>query len=129
MSLNLDYKLQLDELIENDPTRKNAAHIFQSQFYEQPGHIREVCFVPLQGKAISLNYAYWVKREADVEGNVIILTWTSHVVTLKGIHLMPLFFDFFYQLPKIIVAQDARYNATAEKNTTIVNEITVKENG
>ncbi|MGN7822915.1 hypothetical protein ACTJJB_22540 [Chitinophaga sp. 22536] len=127
--MNLNFKLRLDELNENDPTSKNSSSVLQTEFYEHSGHIREVCFVPLHGKIVSLNYAYWVAREFEIEENRMTLLWTTHIVVLKGIRLMPLFFDFFYQLPKIVVAQDARYNATAAKDTPIVNDIKVQENG
>lgn len=126
--MNLNFKLRLDELNENDPTEKQSP-IPQDEAYATHSNVRNVNFVLLNGNMFFLNYGYLVSGRYLIQENRIVLAFTSDKVTLTGIYLKPLYYDLMLHLPRQIVAQDARYNATAAKDTPIVNDITVKENG
>lgn len=126
--MSLNFKLRLDELDENDPTRKPSP-IPQDEAYLTHSHVRNVNFVLLNGNMVFLNYGYLVSGRYLVGENRIVLTFTSDKVTLTGIRLKPLYHDLMLHLPRQIVAVDARYNATAPKDTPIVNDITIKEDG
>ncbi|SJZ44411.1 hypothetical protein SAMN04488128_101241 [Chitinophaga eiseniae] len=126
--MSLNFKLRLDELEENDPTKKQSAPP-EDESYLTHSHVRNVNFVLLDGNMIFLNYGYLVSGCYQVQENRIILAFTSDKITLTGIYLKPLYYDLMLHLPRQIVAQDARYNAAAPKDTPIVNDITVKENG
>jgi len=125
--MSLEFKLRLNELAENDPTAHSSS-IPQDEAYPTHSHVRNVNFVLLDGNMIFLNYGYLVNGRYLVQESKILLTFTSDKVLLTGICLKPLYYDLLLHLPRQIVAQDARYNATAENNTPIVNDITVTQN-
>lgn len=126
--MSLNFKLQLNELIENDPTKQDPSNLPQNENYPSNSNVRNVNFVLLDGNMIFLNYAYLVSGRYLVADNKIVLAFTYDKITLLGVFLRPLYFDLMLHIPRQIVAQDARYNATAEKDTSIVNDITIKEN-
>ena len=117
------FKLKYDELREGDPTRT----IPQEASYGSEGYVRNICFVLPDGNRMFLNYAYLVSGEYLPEQSRIVLSWTTHVVSLAGIHLEPLFYELMQYIPRQIICQDERYNAAAEKNKSIVNEMTIQK--
>lgn len=125
--MNLDFKLRLHELTENDPTA-HASSIPQDEAYTGASHVRNINFVFLDGNMIFLNYGYLVNGRYLVQEGKIVLSFTSDKIILAGIRLKPLYYDLMLHLPRQIVAQDARYNATTEKDMPIVNDITVTQN-
>lgn len=86
---------------------------------------RNVCFVLPEGNRIFLNYGYLVAGEFMPDANMIILTFTSHTITLNGINLKALYYSLMQHMPKEIHAVDVRYNAL-EEELSIVNKITIK---
>ena len=105
-----------------------SAIIPKEDSYTIHGNTRNVCFVSLDGNRMFLNYSYLVSGEYVPEDNIIVLGFTSHTLTLKGIHLEPLFYEFMQHLPRQILCVDDRYNVVSEKDSPIVNEIGVKKN-
>lgn len=128
MGTNLNFKLRLDELAENNLTTHSST-LPQDETYPTNSHVRNVNFVLLDGNMFFFNYGYLVNGRYFVQENKIVLAFTSDSVTLTGIRLKPLYYDLLLHLPRQIVAQEARYNSTAEKDASIVNDITVKQNG
>ncbi|ASZ11172.1 hypothetical protein KTO58_19345 [Chitinophaga pendula] len=123
--MSLNFKLRLDELNENDPARKISTSP-EGEFYGAASHVRNVCFVLLDSNRTFLNYGYLIAGDYLPSSNKIVLLWTTHTVTLTGIRLEPLYYDFMLQLPRQIVCMDARYNATAQQDTPVVNAITIQ---
>ena len=126
--MNLDFKLRLNELTENDPTAHSSS-IPHDEFYAGASHVRNINFVFLDGNMVFLNYGYLVNGRYLVQESKIVLSFTSDIITLAGIRLKPLYYDLMLHLPRQIVAQDARYNSTAEQDTPVVNDITITQNG
>lgn len=91
--------------------------------YAGPGHTRNVYFLPIAGDGVFLNYAYLVSCIHNVEFTLLTLAFTTHTVMLKGVLLKTLFLDLMAHIPKMIIATDERYNATADEKKSVVNEI------
>jgi hypothetical protein len=117
--LNLKY----DQMRGNDPQGQQEG---STENYPGENHVRNVCFVLQDGRMIFLNYAYLVSGEYVPEENAITLTFTSHTVTLTGVHLEPLFYDLMGHLPRRIACTDARYNEIDDEKRTVVNNISVR---
>lgn len=97
--------------------------------YETEGSVRNLCFVQQDGKRIFLNYAYLVSGEYDPEASIITLTYTTHVVTLRGYSLEGLYENLMNQICKNIGCVDSRYlvDNEKEKTNTLVFEINIKK--
>lgn len=93
--------------------------------YNSPGHVRNLCFVQLDGKRTFLNYAYLIAGNHVSEENIIVLTYSTHIITLKGQNLEKLFDNLRFHLPKEIVAIENRYSKTKNESEIIVNEIEI----
>lgn len=89
--------------------------------YERPGSGRNLCFVQPDGKRQFLNYAYLVTGEYDLEASEITLTYTTHIVTLKGYNLEEMFENIMIQIVKTIKSTDPRY--TNERDSLIIKII------
>jgi len=123
--MSLSFKSKFNEMQENDPTEKTV----ESSNYEQASSSRNVCFILNNGRRIFLNYSYLVSGEYHPEEKIITLTFTSHIVKLKGIQLDALFNEFMQYLPKQLVCSDDRYNSLNEGKASLINsiEITLQE--
>jgi hypothetical protein len=104
--MNPGFKLRFAQMREGDPTAKDVdaktedsddtatpEQADQNQFYQQPGHMRNVCFVWPDGRRLFLGYAYLVSGELKVDGemNEITLTLSSQTLTIKGYRLEDLY--------------------------------------
>lgn len=114
-----DFESKFDKLKKNLPGEAPA-----SQNYETEGSGRNVCFIKADGNAIFFGYGYLVSSEHFKEDGTIILNFTSHVVTLKGIRMEGLYYAFMGHLPKMVVCIEERYNDT-EAKLPLVNSIDV----
>lgn len=95
--------------------------------YETEGSVRNLCFVQPDGKRIFLNYAYLVSGEYDPEASIITLTYTTHVVTLRGYGLEELYESLGTHVPKKIISVGERYEAMrGEKRSEVVTDINIK---
>lgn len=112
--MNPRYKSKYDEMMENDPNspeaREQAKIKTQDKVYPSEGNTRNVCFELLTGYRIFLNYAYLISGDYKPDNNSIILCFTTHTVTLNGICLESLFFDFMQHIPRYIKCTEERYN-------------------
>ena len=95
--------------------------------YAAPGQTRNLCFVQLDGRRKFLNYAYLVFGDYSPGENEIILSFTSHTVTMKGQHLLSLYESLQSQIPKQIACTDKRYLATEDVSKPIVTSILIVE--
>lgn len=126
------FKLKYDQMRESDPTSPQAKPETPSrafdEFYENEGHTRNICFVWRDGKRMFLNYGYLIFVEYFPDKNSIVLSFTSHIITLTGVNFEGLFYDLMQHLPKQIICTDPRYNIIDENDKALVNEIQVTKN-
>jgi hypothetical protein len=128
MSLTDNFdKLNKDKLgNKNDPPKSEAGK--EIERYDSPGNVRNLCLVQPDGKRLFLNYAYLISGEFLPDDNSITLTYTTHVIKLKGHNLQPLHESLMAHVPKQITCVEKRYEATKEETETVVSEIVIKEN-
>ena len=128
--MNHGFKLKYNEMQENNPAHKEgeekAAKVYDDK-YAEPGHVRNLCFVWLDGKRTFLNYSYLMSGEYSPEENTIQLMFTTHAVVLKGVNLGELFYDVMSQMARQIVCTDARYNIIGVSENPVVNEINMTD--
>jgi hypothetical protein len=96
--------------------------------HDHAAHDRKLCFILVDGSSLRLNYAYLIWEEFYPEENRIILSFTSHTVTLTGQHLSKLYEDLMQNMPRIVPCMAARYNPAAESDGPIVNDIKISIN-
>lgn len=108
---------------ENAKVRANAPDI---EFYEHYSGIRNVCFTQLDGSRIFLNYNYLVSGEYNPEQSQIVLGFTTHQITLKGVNLEKLFEGLMFHSVKNVGTRDQRYNHLVGDDAVMVNHIEAK---
>ncbi len=123
------FKLKYDKMRENDPTHRPAsseegAKVYE-QFYNEESHVRNICFVWLDGRRKFLNYSYLVSGEYSPDDSSITLAFTTEVFVLKGVNLESLFYEIMNNLAKQITCIDVRYNVIGEDQKFVVNEIKI----
>lgn len=117
------FNLKYDRMKENNPASTNA----DESTYEKHDAPKNICFVQTDGYRLSLSYAYLVCREYLPDGNTIILSFTSHNITIKGLHLESLFDLLQENSIRQIFCTDQRYNLTKEEESPVVNEIQIQK--
>lgn len=95
------------------------------EYYKDGGAGRAIGFVLDKRKQLFLSYSYLISGEFDPEAQTIILTFTTHIITLTGIRLEPLYADLMAQTPRLLIMNDARYNDLHNDLAPIINGITV----
>ena len=95
------------------------------EYYETDGYVRNICFVLTDNRRTFLNYAYLVAGDYMPGANTILLSFTTHQVTLIGYNLYPLYDDLMSGKPRVIVCTDERYKSTIGDQTPMVINITV----
>lgn len=127
------FRLKYDQMRENNPAHQEKPVQQQSkvyeEFYTEGGHVRNVCFVWLDGKRIFMNYSYLVAGEYSPDENTITLSFTTHVFILTGVNLESLFYDLMHHVAKQITCTDKRYNLIGENELPTVNEINMFKAG
>lgn len=123
--MSQDSRFKFDRMLDNDPTQPEAVQTGEN--YAAIGHARNICFVLADGRKLFLNYSYLVSGEYTPAEGKIVLTFTSHAVSLRGILLETLFDAVMSHIPRIIAWKDARYNAVAEKGQAVVNDIKIEK--
>lgn len=101
-------------------------NLFEIGNYPTAGNVRNVCFVMPDGKMIFLNYAYLVAGEYNSEDSTITLSFTSHMVSLRGYNLESIYVDLMFQLCKQVNYIDERYETIEGKGHAIVTNILVE---
>jgi hypothetical protein len=120
------FKTRFDKMLENDPSPKDAAHDEKNENYPAAGNGRNICFILSDEQRVFLNYSYMVSCEYKPEENLIAVEFTTCMVVLKGYKLVTLFNDLMNQLPRLIIAVNARYNQLAE-GKAVVNDIIIEK--
>jgi hypothetical protein len=135
MSENRKFKLKYDELREGNPAKQPDEDAASSseithEHYNGPGNIRNLTFAWPDGRRMFLNYAYLVACELSTtdEKNMIVLHFTSHVLTLKGYELEKLFVYLGNQTASIVNQIDPRYIEGFDEKNCVVTEISVEQN-
>lgn len=109
---------------ENDASQTDDRK--EADRYATAGHVRNLCFIQPNGEQLFLNYAYLISGAFSPENNIITLSYTTHIITIKGHHLDVLFDSLMAQIPKQIVCVDKRYEAAIDETETVVTEIVIK---
>jgi hypothetical protein len=125
--MSQSFRWKFDQMRENNPGREQGAED-QAEFYPRESHARNICFALSDGRKTFLNYSYLVSGEYVPEENTITLVFTSHLVTLRGVNLEPLFMELMQHLPRIITCTESRY-ASLEEGKTLVTTIEIKASG
>jgi hypothetical protein len=121
------FNFKYDQMRENDPTSSAKIQADVPDSYPSGSNIRNVLFVLASGDEDSSSYNYLVRTRFKKSEGSILLTFTTHVITIKGVNLHSLFRELFEHIPRVVVATDKRYNQVAEKDVPIVNEIIITE--
>jgi len=103
----------------------NASKEAGLAYYTTDAHVRNVYFVLLDGKSYFLNYDNLNSGEFLPEENTITLTFTTHIVTLKGRNLSDLFTHLSAHGVREIKMIHERY-AAAEETGSLVTHIEVR---
>lgn len=115
-----------DEPPQQEPPQDDTAATLVDR-YPSHSHARNLCLEWKDGRMMFLNYSYLVSCDYKPKDNSVTMTFTSHIVVMKGVQLEALFKDLMLHLPKVIASKDERYNALAEEKEPIVNDITIEE--
>lgn len=129
--MNQGFKLKYNEMQENNPANNpdgaEQAPKADDYKYIAVGHVRNICFVWVDGKRVFLSYAYLISGEYNPEEAAIRLIFTTHSVLLKGNHLESLFYELMAQITRQIVCVDSRYDVLSEDKLPSVHQITLTE--
>ena len=96
--------------------------------YNTEGSTRTLCFIQADDKSIFLNYSYLVSGEFDPNESAIKLTYTSHLITIKGSNLDSLYEEIMYQIARIISVTDKRYAETVDGEKPVITEVSIVKN-
>ncbi|MCK8491756.1 hypothetical protein M0L20_07820 [Spirosoma sp. RP8] len=126
--MNQGFKLRYDQMRQSNPTGSDPQTVDQND-HSSPGHVRNLCFNWPDGKRMFFNYAYLIACEFNPESdkNAIQLVFSSHIVTLHGYGLDPLFISLLDHLPRFITMIDERYVSTTDQDM-IVTAIAIGKN-
>jgi hypothetical protein len=92
-------------------------------YYDTDGHTRNLCFAPSNGTKLFLSYAYLISGELSPEEGTI--TFTTHIITLKGHRLSSPFDSLAAQSRCRITTVEERY-AAVENSESFITHITVQ---
>jgi hypothetical protein len=124
--MSQDFKLRFDEMRRGNPTSTDvAAEIKDKEFFDNIGHVRNLCFVWPDNKMKFYNYAYLVSAGYLPDDGSITLAFTTDIVILKGIRLMGLFEDLLSHLPRKIICSEERYRSSLGDNKPIIESIEI----
>ncbi|HRE62290.1 MAG TPA: hypothetical protein PKU77_00790 [Ferruginibacter sp.] len=121
MNQGFKFKLKVDEMKENAPVNND-------ENYQSGSNVRNVCFVQIDGKMLFLNYGYLVSCEYLPDDSIVVLNFTSHIITLKGSKLESLYQEFFNHIPKVVNCTEDRYTELIEDNSSLIIEMKVERN-
>lgn len=111
----------------SDKFDKSSNEKSEDEGYGAAGTVRNLCFVLEGGRRLFLNYAYLISGDYTPDESAIVLSYTTHTVTLKGHNLDALYDALMLQLPKTIAALGKRYEATEESTATVITEIVIQK--
>lgn len=123
--MSQNFKLKFDEMQENNSADVTGSNTISSNLYDTPGYVRNLCFVWPNGRVEFFNYAYLIKGEFDNDHQTIKLTYTTHIVILKGSELSRLFELITQHQVKNIVCVEERYKTIIDKDDWAVYHIEI----
>ncbi|ADB38020.1 hypothetical protein [Spirosoma linguale] len=130
--MSQSFKLRFDQMRDGDPTAPEAteAPLGLHSIYPTVGYTRNLCLVWPDGRKLFANYAYLVAGEFEPgdETNMIRLSFSAQLITLRGYGLEPLFIALLDHLPRFILASDPRYVLDEDKANAVVIEMAVEKN-
>lgn len=124
--MNQTFKLSFDKSHignENNGKVADGTTVLENKQYEQEGYNRNVCFVKEDGSRIFLSYSHLITGVYQPDENSIELTFTSHIVYVKGAKLESLYYQLMSQVVKQLVCTDPRYNLLSDDNIYVINEL------
>lgn len=97
------------------------------QMHEDDSHVRNICFIWEDGHKAFYNYAYLVSVDLIKldSVNVLVLSFSSCTVTLKGYHLSAVFDLLMNHIPKTIAMTTYRYATKERSNEVVIVEILI----
>lgn len=97
-------------------------------FHDTDSTVRNVCFLWENGRKAFFNYAYLAAADLTLlDGlHVLLLSFGSHTVVLRGYGLETLFDALLEHRPRTITAINPRYLSGHERQGCVVTEILVK---
>lgn len=95
-------------------------------YYDTDGHTRNISFAQADGTKLFLNYAYLISGAFSPNESTITLTFTTHLITLKGHNLSPVCDGLAAQSIQRITIVEERY-AGVEEGVSFVTQMTVQQ--
>lgn len=123
--MSQNFRLSFDKPLESasNKTAIQPADGLHNEYYEQDGYGRNICFVKEDGNRIFLSYSHLISSVYLPDENRIELTFTSHIVSVKGVKLEPFYYQFMSHVVKQLICTDRRYNLLSDDNTYLINEL------
>lgn len=121
------YRLRYEQLSEEDPTMKDQSIDPSSEelkpYYDQPGHMRNLCFVWPDGRRVFIGYAYLISGEMTIDGeiNKIVLTFSNQIVTIEGYKMEELYQALMEQRMLYVAQFGERYISSCDTKLAILD--------
>lgn len=125
------FNLKIDQMRQSNPAAtdhqddQGNALLPDSEHYPSYGNVRNLCFVWPDGRKLFLNYSYLIATECNTLYSEVILTFSTHIVTLKGFNLQTMFFELMEQRLRLIACIEERYLSLQPEGAAVVSEIVV----
>lgn len=126
--MSRNYKDKIDSLLDND--RDITTHTVEDKAVQQhsgPSHTRPLIIVQHNGNEKLLHYNYLIAADYHAESGIIVLYFTTHTITFKGLRLHELFRSFCKHEPFIVTVAGTRYDSLLDKDTFIITEVIIIE--
>jgi len=118
--MSQDYKLKFEQMRENKPGKEVDDN------YANAGYVRNIGFLLTDGSSKFLNYAYLVSCAYHPTQGLIVLNFTSDIVTIKGSGLEPLYESLFNHVPRKVEVINTRYSVLSDQ-AICVTSITIDQ--
>lgn len=111
----------------SQPNEGNAvsAKDDKTGMYETPGYSRALHFIWPDGKRMFLPYSYLQSGECSPDETTLTLTFSSHLVTIKGMHLEAIYQGVSEQTIREITCVEERYTQIEETEQSSITEIKI----
>lgn len=124
--MNHNYRSKVDSLLDNDGDISNPqAQQRRVTNHAGDSYARVFLLILPDGNEKFLHYSYLVDADFQIETGSIVLNFTSHVVTLRGLRLHGLYRDLSRHLPHTITVVDERYASLAGPAEPIVTFVEI----
>ena len=121
-----DFRKKLEEMFNKNMEDETQAEE-KDDAYRTITTVRNVCFIPKDGNAIFLNYAYLISGEYDGDSGIITLSFTTHTVTIKGYGLESTYYAFMEHIPRKLSLTNERYREILEEDNFMIQEINIEK--